>query len=276
MRSLQSATLLPLIALLFSIALSGCAVSTPSVQTVNLSPFNATYRIDNRQITLKAGQASIEQGPGIASRTEVQVFGEPVRGDLNGDGVADAALLLIETTGGSGTFYYVAAAINRNGSFEGTDAIFLGDRISPQSLSIGHSLVIVDYLDRPPKASMATPPVIEHSTYLLFDNQGFREIPVEENEAIIAGEVIVGHEVRSLQPCGEPEARWILGNSPALLSLQAAYHLAMSDAGPYTPLLMITTGREENSPPDGFGTDYVSAIRINRVVKALPGKSCYE
>jgi len=258
--------------------LLGCA-SLPSVaasgsRAVAQTPGDATYMINGRVFTLNGGQALVEAFPGAASKTVVEVLGDPVDGDLDGDGVADAAVLLVETTGGSGTFYHVAAAINQNGNFVGTRSVFLGDRIAPRQLVIRHGILIVDYADRRPGEAMATPPSLDASKYLVAREKQLVEIKLEEGEVIAAGEVVIGHEVRSFTPCGAGNAAWLIGASPSLVTMQASYHLNMSDASPYAPLFMVLTGQPVDRPAEGFGADYPAGFYAKKLVHSLPGASC--
>lgn len=125
------------------------AVNLPLASTLD----EATYLVDGQSLTLRDGEVIVEQIGGAAAKNVVRIFGEPVRGDLDGDGVADAVLLLVQTRGGSGTFYYLAAAFDRGGAFVGSEAVFLGDRIAPQQLMIWHGLAVVDYAGRLPDVS---------------------------------------------------------------------------------------------------------------------------
>jgi len=258
--------------------LLGCASLHPVAASGSLAvaqnPGDATYMINGTAFTLNGGQASVEAFPGAASKTLVEVFGDPVNGDLDVDGVPDAAVLLVETTGGSGTFYHVAAALNQNGNFVGTRAVFLGDRIAPRQLVIRHGILIVDYADRRPGESMATPPSLGASKYLVAREKQLVEIKLDEGEVIAAGEVVIGHEVRSFTPCGAGDAAWLIGTSPALVTMQASYHLNMSDATPYAPLFMVLTGQTADRPTDGFGADYPTGFYATQLVHALPGASC--
>ena len=72
---------------------------------------NATYTIEGQPVTLVDGYAEVPAAPGSASKTVTQYFGNEAVGDLNGDGVPDVAFLLTQNGGGSGTFYYVVAAL---------------------------------------------------------------------------------------------------------------------------------------------------------------------
>ena len=264
--------------LLFTWTLLGCVsqqhVAASNFRPVTLNPSDATYMIDGRAITLEGGRATIEVSPNAASKTLIEVFGEPVNGDLDGDGVPDSAVLLVETTGGSGTFYHVAAAFNQNGHYTGTRSVLLGDRIVPQQLSIRYGIVIVDYADRRPGEAMATAPSQKVSKYLAARAGQLEEIPLAEGEVIAAGKVVIGHEVRAFTPCGAGDAVWLIGASPALIAIQSSYHLNMSDASPYAPLFMVLTGQPADRPAHGFGADYPAGFYATTLVHSLPGSSC--
>lgn len=238
------------------------------------TPGDATYRIDGEAYALRDGQVIVESLPGAASKTMVQVYGEPVQGDLDGDGVPDAALLLVQTTGGSGTFYYLAAAINRDGGFVGTRAVFVGDRIAPLKLAIRYGVVIIDYADRRPGEAMSTPPSLAASKYLVCRGEVLEQIPLADGELIAVGEVVIGHEVRSFTPCGTDQAAWLVGDSPALPAMLAAYHMDMTDASPYAPLFMVLTGQPVARPAEGFGKDFTGGFRASGLVLSRPGAFC--
>ena len=136
-------------------------------ETSATGPMQASYRIERQEVRLINGQAEAEAAPGSATKIKTSVFGQPVFGDLNEDGNEDAALLLVHQPGGSGTFYYVVAALNVNGGFRGTNAVLLGDRIAPQTIEILDGVVIANYADRRPQESMAVPPSVGMSKYLV-------------------------------------------------------------------------------------------------------------
>jgi len=129
-------------------------------------PANATYRIDGAPVTLVEGRSSAAAAPGSATQVTTSIFGEPVSGDLNGDGTPDAAMVIVQNPGGSGTFYYVVAAINASNVAEGTNAVLLGDRIAPQTISIENGQIVVNYAERKPSEPMSSPPSIGVTKYL--------------------------------------------------------------------------------------------------------------
>jgi hypothetical protein len=69
-------------------------------------------------------------------------------GDLDRDGEADAIAIVVESTGGTGSFYYLFAIMNRDGQPRQLgDPEWLGDRTVIQRLTIDRQgLVAVRYL----------------------------------------------------------------------------------------------------------------------------------
>ena len=125
-----------------------------------MDPLNAAYIIEGEEVRLVQGRAKAEFAPGSATKIKTSVFGKPEYGDLDGDGDEDAALFLVQDPGGSGTFYYVAASLNKGAKYSGTNAVLVGDRIAPQTLKIRDGVIIADYNDRRPDEPMAAPPSV--------------------------------------------------------------------------------------------------------------------
>ena len=137
--------------------------------TTSFDPLNATYIVEGQPVALVNGQASTQAAPGSATQVTTMIFGQPVSGDVNGDGIADAAVMLVQNPGGSGTFYYVAAAINTASSAQGTNAVLLGDRIAPQNIQIQNGEIIANYADRSPGEPMTATPSVGVSKYLTYN-----------------------------------------------------------------------------------------------------------
>lgn len=134
------------------------------------SQYNGTYLINGSEIKLKDGVSIIPPVPGSASITETRYFGNDVRGDFDGDSREDVAFLITQTTGGSGTFYYLVAQLNKETGVVGTEAVFIGDRIAPQTTELKDgNIIVINYADRNPSESFATPPSVGKSLYLKLD-----------------------------------------------------------------------------------------------------------
>ncbi len=138
---------------------------------------NITYIIEGQPVMLRGGASQTPAAPGSASTVTTRYFGNEAQGDLNGDGTPDIAFLLTQSSGGSGTFYYVVVALKTAGGYQGTNAILLGDRIAPQTTEIRDGEVIVNYADRNPGEPMTAQPSLGVSKYLLVENGSLVEAP---------------------------------------------------------------------------------------------------
>ncbi len=90
-------------------------------------------------------------------------------GDLNGDGVNDAALLLSENTGGTGTFVSLVAVFSRNGKFQQAAGVTIDDRPIINSIAIADGKIKIDVLVHGPNDPMVNPTQAEKREYRLVD-----------------------------------------------------------------------------------------------------------
>lgn len=130
---------------------------------------DATYVIAGRQIRLHEGESTVEAAPGAASKIVTRYFGNEMRMDLDADGREDVVFLVTQETGGSGTFFYLVAALNTADGYVGSQALFLGDRIAPRTTERRDGLVVVNYATRAPGEPFSVQPGIGRSLYLKFD-----------------------------------------------------------------------------------------------------------
>ncbi len=149
----------------FLLSRSSTTNNTPENKTTAFQPdpSSATFTIDNEPITLSHGARESEEG-------EITLLDEKATGDLNNDNKADTALLLADSSIGSGVFIYVAAYVSGPVSYKGTNAVFVGDRISPQSLSIANGVVTFKYLDRKAEEPFSAEPTISITKQFFYKN----------------------------------------------------------------------------------------------------------
>lgn len=157
--------------LLLGVAISGFyALKNPSIENpplkeetklseVKKDVKNITYKVEGEAFVLVNGTASKEIAPGSATKSQLSIFGEPVYGDLNGDGLNDAAVTLAYNPGGSGTFYYAVLALATGTTFTTTNSLLLGDRIAPQSTTIASGRATYTYAIRKAGEAMTIPPL---------------------------------------------------------------------------------------------------------------------
>jgi hypothetical protein len=138
--------------------------NTPPVKiatnTTNPDPSNATFQFEDGPITLKKGTITTNITPSGELTEETDLTNSIAYGDLNGDGKTDAAFLLVQTTSGTGVFFNVAAYVSGLVAYSGTNAIFLGDRVTPKSISIANGVITVTYLDRTANEAMTDDPTL--------------------------------------------------------------------------------------------------------------------
>ncbi len=243
------------------------------VNQFSKSPLDATYIIDGENITLVNGKFSTSI-PNSSATLKTEVFGQPIMGDLNGDEENDAVMFLTQSGSGTGTFYYAAIAIARDGGYEGLKAVLLGDRISPQNIQIKDQVAIVNYADRKKGEAFTVQPSVGVSKYIIIEEGELREImSLAKGDQVFSGELVMSEGVRVFKPCGG-EDRWVMGNSPAYKNLMSAYENRVVKAGPYDPIYAVLSGKIVSAPTDGFGADYKFAIDVRELIKVIPGGKC--
>ena len=149
----------------------GNKIDTSEIVT---NPKNATYTIDGKEVMLIDGVSETVATPDSAAKITTRYFGNEVRADLNGDGREDSVFLLTQETGGSGTFFYVVAALDTENGWVGSNGYFLGDRITPQTTYISNepshqNVIVVNYADRENDQSMSEQPSVGKSVWLKLD-----------------------------------------------------------------------------------------------------------
>ena len=130
---------------------------------------NATFTFEDGLVTLAGGHKT-EEGS-----NETDLLEETAYGDLNGDSKDDAVVLLARSGPGSGVFIYAAAYVSGPVKYKGTNALFIGDRISPTSVSINNGVATVNYLDRNPDEAFAAEPTVPTSKQFIYKDGEFVE-----------------------------------------------------------------------------------------------------
>ena len=153
--------------------------ATPSVKVqpavTKPDPSNATFGFDDGPITLKDGEASSTIAPNSAIELTTTLTDDMAYGDVNGDGKNDTAALLVQEGGGSGVFLYVAAYLSGVVEYKGSNAVFIGDRVSPKSISITNGVVNVTYLDRKPNEPYTADPTVSMTKHYIVQNGTLKE-----------------------------------------------------------------------------------------------------
>jgi heat shock protein HslJ len=154
---------------LLMLAAAGCSTPNTPAAPGARGYLDAEYMIAGETVRLVNGLAETPM-PGSSARVVTRYFGNELRHDVDGDGREDVVFLLTRETGGSGTFFFVVAALQRPEGWVGSQGILLGDRIAPQTIQPGPGTqVIVNFADRAPGEPFTTPPSHGRSLRLRFD-----------------------------------------------------------------------------------------------------------
>ncbi len=154
-----------------------CEFATCPTAQVAADPRNTTYQINGTPVTLVNGHAESTTTPDSASKTITIYFGNEATGDLNGDDKDDIAVILTQTTDGSGTFFYAVVALASGTGYQGTNAVLLGDRIAPQTTEIKNGEALFNYADRKPGEPMTSKPSVGVSRYFTITGTTLKESP---------------------------------------------------------------------------------------------------
>lgn len=125
-------------------------------------------------VTIEDQTFTLVDGVTTRNGETVKIVDQQISGDVSGDGRPDAALLISDDPGGSGTFYYAALAIGDDGSWRTTNVVPLGDRIKPEGIDFTDGRFVYRFLDRKPGEPMAATPTVRKAVPIWFDAKSGR------------------------------------------------------------------------------------------------------
>ncbi len=153
----------------------GGQIESKKKEIVGTSLLNCSYVVDSQAVVLNNGYSE-KVVLNSDSKIITKYFGNEASGDFNADGFTDTAFILTQDLGGSGTFYYLAVALFNERGCEGTNAVFLGDRISPQTTNFQDGKIIVNFAERKIEEPMTTLPSVGVSKYFIVNEDNLLEI----------------------------------------------------------------------------------------------------
>ena len=110
-----------------------------------------------------------------------------------------------------------------------------------------------------------------------------RDMPVDEvgqadaaepagDLEIVRGHYVFGHEVRTLRPCGEDGALWVVDRTNLLKDL---HDELTPGTAPYAEVFVVAAGRIGPPPAEGFGAEYPGSLTVEDVIYvAAEGFAC--
>ncbi len=116
---------------------------------------NAEYQVRYGKVKLTDGL--FENSDQNAHFHSVEWPNKVAFGDLNGDGVADAAAILWSFVGASGTLVDLVAIVNQNGHPKQVARIELGNKVEVESLSIRSGQIVMEIVRHTPDDPQCCP-----------------------------------------------------------------------------------------------------------------------
>jgi hypothetical protein len=103
------------------------------------------------------------------ARPHVELSGEPIYGDFDGDGADDAAVILVENSGGTGHFYYLAIVKQDDNGPQNVATRWLGDRLQIEKAETDSNNIVLTMLEPSQLDAACCPTMRVRSAYTLSD-----------------------------------------------------------------------------------------------------------
>jgi uncharacterized membrane protein len=251
-----------------------CACAGPQNLTID-DAANATFHdILEDPVTLVDGEfAGRPFQAGASSRPIVRMSAESsILADVDADGDDEVIAVLAASFGGSGTYTHIAIVDETGGAPASTATIELGDRVHIESMTYDKGHIIATTLEHAATDPMCCPSVRRHRQWQ-WSKGGLVEIEAGPAIARVRGQVVIGHETRTLSLCGGEKESWLIDATGG--NLHAIYgDLAVE---PYQPLFFELEGSWEDATDTGFGAEFDRSFRATSVLRAeREGFGCEE
>jgi len=203
-------------------------------------------------------------------------------GDLNGDGVSDAAVILATTTGSSSVLYDLDAVLNQNGAAKFVASTPLGDRVQVKSIAIQGSEIAVDLLTQGPKDPISKPTLAVTRKYRLQGDKLVSTTPATPTSAAPptkASAPATPKPVATATPTKPPLPKGSLAyhwndsgvDRMSVLNLETGIVTPYLVVGPVIDVTQNTNAHIGEWSPDGskFAYIFAGALNASNILKVL-------
>jgi uncharacterized membrane protein len=201
---------------------------------------------------------------GGASRPTLTLLPKPIAlVDSDADGEREWLVVLAESSGGSGTFYYLAVMQQSGVGFRSRATVLIGDRVQIERISVDGATVRIDLLAAGGDDPACCPSEVRTKRWRWVDDDLH---PV----ARFVGHLVYGHESREFVTCGG-QRYWVADASGG--DLRRTYE-AMIGA-PYQPLFVEVSGSRFPAPETAFAAAYEEQLRVTALYRVeTEGPEC--
>jgi hypothetical protein len=243
--------------LVYLFIFSSNSKGSEGVPTYNLlglpeSPRNATYQIEGNEVLFLDGNAEFENTK-TGEKVVVTSIKDPVFGDMSGDGLEDAALLLTVSENDA-TAYYVALALNDDDGYLGINAVRLDSSVVPDEIRIQDEIVVISYSDKgetlpDPEGEKKNTLSYVYMTLLNVTLQSF--VPQKETDDVYTGEIEYVNDVLTFTSCESGSRYPIAQTSNSLVALDAIYKERASGESNVPVYIVLSGSTVVTSSSDG-------------------------
>jgi len=247
---------------------------------------NATYSgIYDKPVTLVNGKYEGEPfAEGASSRPTVEYINHSeLYGDLNGDGLEDAVVFLVENSGGTGEFVYVAAQLNQKGQPVDAGTASVEDRVQIKSAVIENGQIKLETTTEGPGDAACCKSHKIHKIYAVQNGKlaeitGSAETPVKISAADLDGTTWTLVELGEGQPvlAGTTVTLSFAGNqlngSGGCNKYNGSFSLAEENPFGMTVAPLISTQMACPEPILNQETAYLKALQTVKQWSYLVGK----
>ncbi len=163
--------------LLCTLAFVAAAVDAPTIDELANARYEGIY---DEPVALKDGRWEGEPFvPGAASRPAVGLVQDfRLTGDLDGDGSDESVVLLWESSGGSGTYNYIAVVGRRGREIINLGTALVGDRVQIRAARIAEDKIELEVVQAGPGDAACCPSQKATRTWVLAQSELKEEAPI--------------------------------------------------------------------------------------------------
>jgi len=200
-----------------------------------------------------------------------EYFGNEAVHDLNGDGKDDVAFLLSRTDPDRGILYYLSAALAIDAGHQGTNLVFLGNNVVPQSIAIENGIIDIPYTDSSSKTATTTRHFYAH----VLDG-ALEQIQLPgKNDALLWGETGENGSAMIFTSCGEDNAMLLDGSSTALKAIRGEIDGMASTSASSTLVFGALVGKKHAlSTKNASSSPYSTGYTVDGIADFVPGGAC--